>query len=211
LAAVAPPDLDVVALRLPGRESRFAEPPKRHLGAVVDDLVEAVAQATPGRYAIFGQCSGAFLAIELARHLADATGRSPEVVFAASQEPPLEPADAELEPDVPAYVRLLVDRGELHSDLAENDDYMEMFENVIAADLAWTRSYAAAAPHPPIMTRLVSLCGASEDPGVLASQDGWAQLTDGPFATVRVEGGHFLTSASPDHLMRALVDQIEAR
>jgi surfactin synthase thioesterase subunit len=62
---------DVIAAQLPGREGRLDEPPHRSVDATVADLLPDIVDAAhPNRRVVlFGHCTGAALAYELARAL----------------------------------------------------------------------------------------------------------------------------------------------
>src|SRR5437870_4644362 len=60
-------DLEVVAIELPGRETRIAEPLRERVAALVDDLRDTLPTDRP--YALFGHSMGGLIAFELARAL----------------------------------------------------------------------------------------------------------------------------------------------
>lgn len=206
LAGSAPADFDVVAVRLPGRETLFMVPPLRDMTAVVAHLVGVLGPDLPASYSLFGQCSGAYIALELARRLSAESGRPPRCVFVASQLPiSAATAVATRDEDIERYVDALVDNGELHPVLAAHGEYAEILRDVLRADLEVIDSYAAAAPHEPIDVPIVALCGTRDDPQVVAGQQGWREHTRAGFTVRTLDRGHFLTSGDPAALMAELV------
>jgi medium-chain acyl-[acyl-carrier-protein] hydrolase len=83
LADAVPDEVEVCAVRLPGRESRRRELAETDLDRLVDALVVALEQYRDLSVALLGYCSGAFTAFELARALTSA-GRPPVRLFVVS-------------------------------------------------------------------------------------------------------------------------------
>ncbi|MFF0305822.1 thioesterase II family protein [Streptosporangium sp. NPDC004379] len=85
LAAAFPPEVEVWAVNLPGRQARLAEPPRDDLGGLVDDLARDLLATARPPYALFGYCSGALLAYLVCRRLTE---------LSASAGPPPDPGRA---------------------------------------------------------------------------------------------------------------------
>ena len=64
-----PGEIQVCAVQLPGRQTRFQEPPITRMDALIDRLMEVVRPLSDLPLAIFGQCAGALVGFELARRL----------------------------------------------------------------------------------------------------------------------------------------------
>jgi surfactin synthase thioesterase subunit len=67
---VAPDDVRLALVRLPGRENRFTEPPIDDMRRLVGELADVVTAQSSARVGILGHCSGALVAYETARELA---------------------------------------------------------------------------------------------------------------------------------------------
>ncbi|MET8544820.1 thioesterase domain-containing protein, partial [Kitasatospora sp. NPDC004799] len=63
------PEVEVVPIRLPGRESRFRERPHDRLGDLLPPLLRDVAPLLDGPHAWFGHSMGAGIAFEVCRAL----------------------------------------------------------------------------------------------------------------------------------------------
>lgn len=77
-------DIDLCAVRLPGRESRLREPPVRKMDELVGLLAENLEELFDVPYALFGYCSGALTAHELTRYLVASGARPPAALFACA-------------------------------------------------------------------------------------------------------------------------------
>src|SRR5262249_15064603 len=76
LARALPADIELLAVCLPGRESRLREPPAGHLVGLAGQLARELADTVDGPYLMFGHSMGAMLAYEVCRWL-QRTGGSP--------------------------------------------------------------------------------------------------------------------------------------
>lgn len=87
-AALLPGDIELYALQLPGRGSRVAEPAHSEMGALVDELVEALRPTIDAGipFAFFGHSFGAIIAVEAARLLLE-RGLTPPITLLLSAHP----------------------------------------------------------------------------------------------------------------------------
>ena len=91
-AAAMPETIEVQAVQLPGRESRFREPALRRIPAIVDGLCAALADRLDRPFAFFGHSMGAVLASEVARALHARGAAPPSHLFVSAYRPPHLPA-----------------------------------------------------------------------------------------------------------------------
>src|SRR5690242_12788229 len=80
--------IEVVAVRLPGRENRFGEPRYRRMAPVATDLRAVLWPWLGLPYAFFGHSLGALIAFETARRLTASGAAGPVHVFAAACRSP---------------------------------------------------------------------------------------------------------------------------
>ncbi len=78
------PQLDVLPVKLPGREGRFREPPIKRIDALVERLSDALLPFFDTPFAFFGHSMGAIIAFELARRV-ERAGKSPVRVFVSGR------------------------------------------------------------------------------------------------------------------------------
>ena len=64
-----PDTVELVSVRLPGRESRLMERPFTQLDALLPELGAALAEVSDKPFALFGHSMGAMIAFELTRWL----------------------------------------------------------------------------------------------------------------------------------------------
>lgn len=188
LAHAMAPAAEVWALRMPARGGRRAQPMPARFDALVRAVAAALSPHFDGRFGFYGQSFGALLAYEVARALP--RGRRPEVVIAASAEPPSawaggRPVDRD--PD-----ELLRQTG--MSDLVRADpELRELALATVRTDLQVRGSYRYR-PGPPIEPDVHAIVG-DADPMLAAPQlAGWAEHTTGAFRLSIVPGGHLLAT-----------------
>src|SRR3712207_2603930 len=89
-----PPEIELIAVQLPGREDRIGEAPFTQVAPAVRTIGLALRPYLQGPFAFFGHSSGALLAFELARALRRRTGMQPAHLVLSSQPPPDAPQPA---------------------------------------------------------------------------------------------------------------------
>lgn len=193
--ALLAPDVEAVALWLPGRETRHRDPLARSVAELVTDLAPGLL-AEDAPFALFGHSMGALVAYELT-HALCAAGRPPVHLFVSGQRAahlrtPSEDihllADDELvehvaelsgtPPEVLAYPGML--------------DYLLP---ILRADFAVCETYEYA-PRPRLTVPVTALGGAGDRIIAGDGLDAWRELTT-LAAVHRFPGGHFYLH---DHL-----------
>lgn len=175
----------VYGLRLAGRESRGMEPPADTVSHVVADIVTELVDLDVPRVALFGQCSGAILAFELAKALAEPDcGIDVTHLVVASQRPPRDFAKADIasEQDLTQYVP---------AEFREEPDLVELLLPIIAADINLVSRYAYE-PDISIDVPLTVVYGACDEVLSRAEVDGWRLVTTGPTNFHEIAGGDHL-------------------
>lgn len=175
----------VYGLRLAGRESRRMEPLAATVSEVVSDIVAELVDLGVPRVALFGQCSGAVLAFELAKALAK-SGHDIEVthLLVASQLPPPDfaKADHEAEHDLTQYVP---------EKFREEPDFVELLLPVIAADISLVSRYVYE-PGVFLAVPLTVMYGAHDNQLSRSQVDAWRLETTGPTNFCEIAGGDHL-------------------
>ncbi|BCJ28486.1 thioesterase domain-containing protein [Actinocatenispora sera] len=192
-------EVEVVPVKLPGREGRYAEPLTLDPVAMADAIV---ADAGP-RFALYGHSLGARLGYEVTRVLVERGDRLPERLFVAAGRPPDERGDGPLDniAGLPRdqLVARVVAAGGMPAELLDAPDLIDLLLPVLRADLAWLEAYRYE-PRPPLPVRVTTFAGESDvavPPGQLA---GWQRHTDAGLRAHRVPGGHFFLHDTLDRL-----------
>lgn len=194
LAAALPPDIEVWAVRLPGRGGRLTEPLPADLDSLVRRLTAALRPELTRPYALLGQSLGALTAYQVGRELAGwnppaacvLVGLLPPHLWTVPPGPD-DPADLEdflrrLDPATP--------------EILAHPDLREIALSVVAADLALCHGYRHR-PLPPLDRPVHALVG-DADPTVTPGQMAeWDRYTTAPFSMSTVRAGHLVVQAAP--------------
>ncbi|MEU1291179.1 alpha/beta fold hydrolase [Streptomyces sp. NPDC005840] len=203
------PGVELIAVRLPGREKRLREPPARDWAALAGDLAAALDRHVPAPYVLFGHSMGAMLVYETVR---GPLARPPARVLLsgcrAPHVPRAQPAIHDLPPE-----RFRAGLGRLAGTPAAvlaDPALMDLLEPVVRNDirLAETWHHPAPGPLPVPATVFWGTADAIAPPAAVAA---WRSLAPHGFRARRVEGGHFfpfLPHGHNPHLLGLLDDEI---
>jgi surfactin synthase thioesterase subunit len=168
----------IYAARLAGREGRVREPVPASLESVVSELAEAVAELPADRVDLFGHCSGAIIAFELARALRTRSSPVPRRLIVAGQVAPRRfAASAPAVNDAQRYVP---------EDVLADEELTRLLMGIVQADLAAFTRYSYA-PGDPLDMPITALRGGHDsyiDDGDLQS---WAEESTRTLTCVRVD------------------------
>lgn len=190
-----PPDIEVVAVRLPGRESRMHEPALADWTTLVGALREEIERSVEPPFALLGHSLGAMLAHEIELSWRPSLPPPEHLVLAGCSAPgtaAVEPAVAEAQPD--ALIGELRRRGALPDHVVRNPALLTALLPMIRADhgLAESWPHRSARADPTYST--VDITVLSGDRDTIAPPDAgrrWARFAGGRFAHHMVPGDHF--------------------
>ncbi|TCP59057.1 medium-chain acyl-[acyl-carrier-protein] hydrolase [Tumebacillus sp. BK434] len=188
-----PDSIEVVAVQLPGRESRLFEP----VFTSLQPLVEAVAaemlpflQEKP--FVFFGHSMGAIVSYEMSRYLKQQHGIQPSHLFVSGY-----PGPHTYQNDDPYYVKSdadliqdLVELGGTPQELLENEELMRLVLPTIRADFQVCDTYEFV--EGALLDCPLTAFGGWQDE--MLTEEGmkaWGELTSGAFAMEMFEGDHF--------------------
>jgi medium-chain acyl-[acyl-carrier-protein] hydrolase len=189
LAGVA----EVVAARLPGRETRLAEPLRTRLEPLLEPLLEEFATHAPKPYVLCGHSLGGLMAFELTRRLRSAGGALPQALIVsgirAPHLPPREPPIHGL--PTREFVHTIEERyGAIPEEIRSDSEVLELVLPPLRADMEVYETYRYASA-PPLDLPILALGGVNDQ--IVSREDvlGWRAHTTGRFETAFFAGGHF--------------------
>jgi medium-chain acyl-[acyl-carrier-protein] hydrolase len=208
----AVPGVDVIAARLPGRDSRFTEPPITGFEPLLDHLHAELTPYLGTPFALFGHSMGGLLAYELGRRL-EAAGHAPELVVASGTAAPRRISGPHPVADVTDEVLL----DELRRDevappeVLADSELMALLLPVLRADLAVVASYRDDPARPPLRAPLRLYHGWDEvpDPDRLVAD--WAPAATEPPRAHGFPGGHFFVRTAADEVLARLTEDLHER
>jgi medium-chain acyl-[acyl-carrier-protein] hydrolase len=198
--------VEVCAIRLPGRERRYAEAPLRRAEQVVAALAPILRHYLDLPFVMFGHSMGAVLAYEVARALRTDAGAEPRALFVSAHPAPqsrLRHRDWHALPRDALIAELKALNG-TPAEVFEHDDLVDLMLPMLRGDLELIETYRGEAA-PPLLSCPVVAMGGAEDRDVPPEDlAGWASVTEGPFKSLRFQGGHFFINSGRTGFMRAL-------
>ena len=200
-----PTELEVAAIRLPGRESRFLEEPYESLEPMIEALIEVLALHRDAPFAFFGHSLGALVAYELTCALHDRGAPLPVHLFASGRVAPhLKDPDGDVHKMTDAQlVQELRERGQTPEEVLESEELLEMLLPAVRADFAVAELYRPRS-RPPLPLPLTAFGGTADTDVPEFTVRAWADHTSAAFTSRMFPGGHFFLDEHREPLLRAI-------
>jgi medium-chain acyl-[acyl-carrier-protein] hydrolase len=188
-----PEDVELCAVRPPGRENRLREPLVDDGRALLDRLEPVVAPLLDVPFVVVGHCSGSVLAYEFARRLRDRAGAMPELVVLSSAEGP-----SVRRIDDPLHLlprgellRRVVKYGGMAEEVLADPELMDMFERILRADYRVVERLAYS-PGPALDVPITVIGGRRDEFVGQDAMAAWRTETTGEFELRLLDAGHYV-------------------
>ena len=187
-----PSRIDVCPVELPGRGTRFAEPPMRDFAALVDHLAEALEPLFDRPVAFFGHSLGARVALELARRQ---LGRVVHLYASACPAPHRDRASASAHGAMSDedLVALLRRWGGTPEEVLQNAELLALALPILRADLGLLDAYQGTAT-PRLDCPITVFAGTKDEDIPLEDARAWSECTSAEHRLVVLEAGHFFVT-----------------
>ncbi|XP_068189354.1 S-acyl fatty acid synthase thioesterase, medium chain [Antennarius striatus] len=192
-------DIEVFAVKLPGRESRAKEPFYENMQQIVDEVVSVLLPVLKEKqFALFGHSFGAFTSFAVADALKRLHNLEPVHIFLSGASAPYSdmrinaPKRSDLSDD--DFVKWLSLIGGTPPELLSNPEVLKLFLPALKADLHVVENYRCNKPDNPSFSCPVTCFDGKDD--LPHDLQAWKSITSGDF-TVRILGGsHFYLKES---------------
>jgi medium-chain acyl-[acyl-carrier-protein] hydrolase len=188
-----PGSVELLAVRLAGRDARLRERPAKHVNEIVAPLARALQPLIDGHdLAIFGHSLGALLGFELARELRRQQLPGPKVLLVSGRNAPgtgrrlalHELGDRELVAEVQRIY------GGIPQQILDEPELLALTLPVLRADLTVNETHELT-EEPPLTCPMAAF-GGDDDPHVSrAGLEAWGAHTSASFACEQTAGDHF--------------------
>jgi medium-chain acyl-[acyl-carrier-protein] hydrolase len=178
------------AVRLPAREARLDEAPLRDVHQIARLAAEAIARHAQDRpITLYGHCSGAIIAFEIARRLPPPSLRT--LFLSAHPAPDRIPVGGAWRWPAPDFVRRVADDGYLPDFIVDDEELIELLLPALRADYEAIETYRPEGG-ARIDADIIGLLG--DDDASVNRDDfaGWSRFTTAGFRTELLPGGHNL-------------------
>lgn len=184
--------IEVVAIQLPGREQRIAEPPERSIIKIRDLLAGPLldyAGSIP--FALLGHSMGALVAYELCHALRDSPNapRTLVVAGAAAAHLPRTQPDVHALPDAEFRRHITMLNG-TPKELLDDPTWQSMLIPVMRADFEACETYVHQ-ERQALRLSLIALGGSRDPLATREEVERWADLNAGPNSLRIFDGDHF--------------------
>lgn len=205
--AYLPDAVQVVAVQLPGHDSRFNEPALTKISEVLPALADAVINTSKLPFAFFGHSLGALLATATVQHLQSRRMQAPRHLFVSGARPPHVADRREIPVEKLSDEELIQELrqfGGSPDDVLNDDALMRILLPTIRADFALAQSCktdeADTLPIP------MSLYSGYEDRHVSASDlEQWRRYSHNRIPISMFPGGHFFVDTARPLLLSVLL------
>jgi medium-chain acyl-[acyl-carrier-protein] hydrolase len=184
--------VELVAVVLPGRETRIHETPTDDRAGLVADITAALDFDDGVPLALYGHSLGAALMFEVARraqHL-----RRPDVahLIVSGFHAPHHPSELPPLSHLPRaeLVAALTRLGGLHPEVLAHDDFLDIVLRAVRADLRLAEEYMCL-PGPRLTCPITVLAGTRDPMTTAQNLEGWGDYTVGRCERVTFDGDHF--------------------
>jgi surfactin synthase thioesterase subunit/glycosyltransferase involved in cell wall biosynthesis len=203
------PSVAIVAARLPGRESRLAEPPIESMEEAVEALGPELLPQLHEPFAFFGHSMGAILAFELIRWLRAHRHPMPvELHVSAARAPQYrqnhQPGP---EPDEQSFLLELRLLEGTPRDVLDNPELMRLALPALRVDANVYRKYVYQPGEP--LPLAIHAYGGLSDPNIQREHlNRWHEQTTREFSIRQFDGGHFYIQHAQAEFLAVLRSQL---
>ncbi len=200
-----PAQVAVCPIQLPGRSTRFHEPPYHELHALIPDIAEAIRPLLDRPFVFMGHSMGALISFELARYVRKLYALEPVHLLMAGFHAPHMPDPGPIIhhlPD-PEFMAELTKLNGTPKELIEHAELMELMLPMLKADFTLAEQYVYQQGEP--FTCPITAFGGWQDPDISVKEiQGWKEQTTGAFRAYMLEGDHFFIHSQEKDVLRII-------
>jgi medium-chain acyl-[acyl-carrier-protein] hydrolase len=209
--SLLPPNVEVCLIQLPGRETRFREPPYTAMEPLVRDLAAALLPSLDRPFTFFGHSMGALISFELTRFLRRQHGLNPVHLFVSGRGgPQFSGNHAQLHQLSDSELREELRRLKgTPREVIDNEELMRMFLPGLRADFTLVETYAYM-PEPALDCPISAFGGLEDDVWPRERLEGWCEQTRASFRLRMLPGNHFFLNTAQPILLECLSQDLTA-
>ncbi|WP_204046945.1 thioesterase II family protein [Microbispora siamensis] len=208
-APLLAPGIEVVAIRLPGRELRFGETPYTSADDLVPELVRAVSPLLDRPHAWFGHSMGAIIAFESCRWIRRAGLGAPARLLVSGRSAPHLPPRGPFvrEAPTPELTRWLRETGGTPPELLDDPELFEALLPMMRADMTVAETYRYR-PEPPLDCPVSVFGGNDDDHATAGEMRHWSRHTTAECRVRLYEGGHFFIHEMTEQILPVIGEDL---
>lgn len=196
--------VELCAVQLPGRESRFTEPLYEHMTPLVTKLAEDIRPYLDKPFAFFGHSLGACIGFELARQLRRNQVATPAHVFISGCSPPQYPVKRPIHNlSQEEFVDELRQLNGTPESVLRNEELMNLVLPILRKDFGIRETYQCH-PEPPLNSSLSILGGNADQLVPVDELPKWQTLFQGEYEQHIFSGHHFFLHSENDAVLQCV-------
>ena len=203
-------DLEVHAIQLPGRGTRFLEEPCPRLRELARDVADGIGPRLQGSYALFGHSFGGLLAFEVAHELMRRGSGDLVHLFVSARRGPRLPESAppisRLE-DAALLREVCARYGGIPDAVLREPDLLRLLLPALRADLEALETYSYES-RPPLGCPITAFGGADDRWAPPRELEGWQFETTDAFAMRQFAGGHFYLQSAESLVCEEILSRL---
>lgn len=206
-----PPQVELCAIQLPGREDRFSEKALVRFDVLFDVLVHVLEPVTETPFIMFGHSLGALIGFELARYFYQTKNIQPKHLFLSARRAPHIPqtetpishlSDRE-------FALALRNRYEgIPQEIWTDQELLALFLPLMRADMQVLETYQWR-PGNLLPCPISVFGGAADRHTSHADLNAWKQLTTGSFSSRIFPGDHFFIRTARSQIVQAITQDLK--
>jgi medium-chain acyl-[acyl-carrier-protein] hydrolase len=191
-APLLPPEIEVVAIQLPGREDRIREPAFTEAAELIPVVVQVLRPYLQLPFSFFGHSGSALFAFELTRALHAHGHHEPAHLFVSGQAAP------HLTDQLPVlhtltdakFIEAVYGIGGMARAVIDNPELKDLVLPALRADFTMWERYRFR-PGPPLTVPITAFGGDHDERAPAAAVEVWRHHTTNEFKILLLEGNHF--------------------
>lgn len=206
-----PDDVEVAAVRLPGRETRMREAPFSSMAQVTSALERALASRLHVPYAFAGHSMGALVAFELTRALRRSQRPLPRHLIVTGRRAPQCPPPSRMRHllDDAAFAAELRRLGGTPPEMLADPELRAMLFPLLRADFGVCDTYRYTS-EPPLDLPITALAGTHDPEAPPAEVAPWEAATCSGFTYRAFAGAHFFIQTEVDSVLATVRATLDA-
>jgi medium-chain acyl-[acyl-carrier-protein] hydrolase len=199
--------IEICAVQLPGRETRFREPAFKRLNLLIPVLSQALLPLLDRPFAFFGHSMGGLVSFEVARYLRYHYELNPLQLIVSGAKAPQLP---DLEPPIHTlpqaeFIQEIQRLNGTPIEVLHNAELMELVLPTLRADFELIETYQY---YPaPRLSCPIAVFGGSDDPKVQFDDlKAWQDQTIADFLVQILSGDHFFLNTQRSQLLHSISD-----
>src|ERR1043166_1512951 len=208
--ALLPPEIELVAIQLPGRGNRIGEPPGRRVSDIVVPLSRAITPLLDKPASFFGYSMGGLICFELAHLLRSQCGIEPVHLVLAGRRAPQDLAEKKITYDLPRpeFIAEIQKYNGLPSQSLKDKEMLELIIPILRADmeLCQTSNYTPKRAFECPIT----VFGGYRDQISEDDLNLWKEHTRGRFAKYMFAGDHFFINTAESEMLSILSSELSS-